>query len=176
MKTLHQLENLIITEGKAHIGKHFSEVASETGFLTTASRYHPKKKDSTNWNRRALAVYAKAVLALDGGKDMVMSEKDQHWCDVLAFNSPPPMVNVLPLAKAKIPLKAEDKGNWADSLRTAVSYVAPFAIPAWRKFGNWKGQIFLILAFKSQACQDRVTTHRFARPAHYVFPSFEVLR
>jgi hypothetical protein len=63
---------------------------------------------------------------------MVMREKDQHWCDVLAFNSPPPVVKVFLLTEAKMPLKAEDKCNWADSLRIVVTYVAPFAITSWK--------------------------------------------
>ena len=49
-----------------------------------------------------------------------------------AFNSLPPVVKVLPLTEAKMPLKVEDKCNWADSLRIVVAYVAPFAVPAWK--------------------------------------------
>ena len=48
-----------------------------------------------------------------------------------AFNSLPPVVKVLPLTEAKLPLKAKDKCNWAESLRIAVVYVASFAVPAW---------------------------------------------
>ena len=59
VKALGHLENLVISDGKQHVGKHFWEIAGDDDFLSTASRWRGGSE-----NRQALGAYAKSVISL----------------------------------------------------------------------------------------------------------------